>query len=231
MARQIKVVIFDMDGVLVDSEWQYHLRIQSFLRENQVELPETVMAKLVGMSWDNMVSAILSSSGVGWSAEEFTRRHSDYADRVGRLRYDSCVFPDTKDTLAALRRAGYPLGLASSSEGKYVFQMIKDCGFQGLFQHVLSHEDIRRSKPDPEIYLEAANRFRVRPQDCAAIEDSPYGIESAKRAGMTVIAKRPLHYELDQSAADAQIDDLSELPSLLEQLSLVPGHDKHIETL
>lgn len=209
-----KTIIFDMDGVLVDSEWQYHLRMKEFLKENQVFLSEDVMSRLIGMSWDNMVSLILSSSKIGWTAEEFNRRLEEHNKRIGRLHYDTCIFQDTRETLQALETSGYRLALASSSEEIYVRQMLEDCGLEEKFQVVLSHKDVKRSKPDPEIYLKAAEKLGVSPQECIAVEDSFYGIAAAKGAGMTVVALRPLHYEIDQSAADLQIDHLKELLQL-----------------
>lgn len=214
--EKLRGIVFDMDGVLVDSEWRYYLRRVDFLRENGVELPPESLSTIIGLTWQGYVQLVLADGKLNWTEEEYRRRQDEYTRRIGRLHYDQCLFPDVKGTLAALREKGFRLGLASSSHRESVEQMLSDCGLEEAFDCVLTLEDVEKVKPEPEIYEKAAQRLGLSPEECVAVEDSVYGIQSALRAGMTVVAKASEHYALDQSAAHYRIREIGELLCLLE---------------
>jgi beta-phosphoglucomutase len=216
--KPFRAVIFDMDGVLVDSEWQYHLRRLDFLREHGVELPQETLPQVIGRPYQSYVDMVLSLDGVSWTQEEYTRLYDAYTQRIGRLHYDQCLFSDAPGVLSLLKRKGLRLGLASSSPRRAVSLMLSDCGFGTIFHCVLAQEDVEQVKPSPEIYRKAAARLDLSPEECVAVEDSVHGIRSALDAGMTVVAKTSPHYELDQSAAHYHIRQLQDLPPLLERL-------------
>lgn len=218
MEGRIKGIVFDMDGVLVDSEWQYHLRRLDFLRQNGVELSERTLPEVIGLTYQAYVDMVLSIPGVNWTREEYRRRNDAYTRRVGRLRYNECMFPDVPETLSGLRAAGFRLGLASSSRRESVEHMLSDCGLEDMFHCVLAQEDVERVKPEPEIYQKAAGRLGLSPAECLAVEDSVYGIRSARAAGMTVVAKSSPHYTLDQSQSHWHIQEIGQLPDLLKGL-------------
>lgn len=218
MARRIKGIVFDMDGVLVDSEWQYHLRRLAFLRESGVELSEKALPEVIGLTYQAYVDMVLSTPGLNWTEEEYRRRNDAYNRRVGRLRYNACMFPDVPGTLRELKGAGLWLGLASSSRRESVEHMLSDCGLKDLFRCVLAQEDVERPKPSPEIYQRAALALGLPPEECVAVEDSVYGIRSAREAGMTVVAKSSPHYALDQSQAHYHIREIGQLPQVLRQI-------------
>ncbi len=172
--------------------------------------------EVVGKPYQSYVDMVLDLEGVHWTQEEYLRLFDAYTRRKGRLHYNEFMFPDVPDTLRALKKKGFRLGLASSSRGESVMQMISDCGLGEMFQCVLTQEDVVKMKPEPEIYQKAAQRLGLPPEECVAVEDSTLGIRSALLAGTTVVAKGSEHYTLDQSEAHYHIREIGELPGLLE---------------
>ncbi len=124
-----------------------------------------------------------------------------------------------------MRRLGerWPLGLASSSNRPLIDLALEELGVAELFRATVSSEEVARGKPAPDVYLEAARRLGVRPQDTAGIEDSANGIRSAKAAGMRVIAIPNPHFPPPEDVledADARLESLAELePGVVERLT------------
>ena len=114
----------------------------------------------------------------------------------------------------------HPVAVASSSRMEKIGEVRRACQLQELFDFCLSGEMCSAPKPAPDIYLAAAARLDLPPQECVVIEDSTYGIQAAKRAGMRVIARKDDRFGFDQSLADAFFHDYLELPALI--LRMVP---------
>lgn len=220
MKGKWRAVIFDMDGVLVDSEWQYHRRRVDFLREYGVTLTDEALMEVVGKPYQSYVDMVLNLEGVHWTQEEYLRLFDAYTQRKGRLHYNEFMFPDVPETLRTLKQVGFRLGLASSSQRRSVERMVSDCGLEEMFHCILTQEDVEKMKPEPEIYQKAAQRLALSPEECIAVEDSTLGIQSALQAGMTVVAKSSSHYELDQSAAHYHMREVGELLPLLKMLEM-----------
>ena len=121
--------------------------------------------------------------------------------------------PGVPETLAALKQQGWRLALASSSPKDNIVQVLEQCGIKDCFELLVSGEDFHQSKPDPAIYLHAIDELGLPAEDCIAVEDSDYGITAAKRAGLTVIAKREERFNFTQEGADYLVD---EIPGILD---------------
>ncbi len=213
----IASVVFDLDGVLVDSErvWE-EVRRGFVARAGGRWLPDT-QARLMGMStaeWSRYLSRDL---GVGMAPDEVARAVIDQM----RQRYarDLPLMPGAQE---AVRRMGarWPLGLASSSPLEIVKTVLDEAGLAGVFAAVASSDEVAAGKPAPDVYQLAARRLGVAPDVSVAIEDSSNGLRSAAAVGYRVVAIPQPAYPPDPDAlalAAARLGSLADLtPEALE---------------
>jgi HAD superfamily hydrolase (TIGR01509 family) len=207
----IEAVVFDMDGVLLQSEEVWDAVREAYVRERGGRYDTEVQRAMMGMSSTEWSRYLHDEAGVadkpeGINAEVVRRMLDAYREQLPLL-------PGAVD---AVRRAAshYPLGLASSSNRELIDAALEQAGLAPYFAATVSSEEVARGKPAPDVYLEAARRLGVDPRRCAAVEDSHGGIRSAKGAGMRVIAIPNPSYPPDDDAlalADVVLGSLSEL--------------------
>jgi HAD superfamily hydrolase (TIGR01509 family) len=181
----IEAVIFDLDGVLVDSE-----RLWDTARREVVEqaggrwLPDATEA-MMGMSSTEWSAYLHDHLGVPLRAKEISDR---VAERL--LAHYRADLPVLSGAVEAVTRMAerWPLGLASSSNRVVIDAVLALAGIDRLFTVTVSSEEVARGKPAPDVYLEAARRLGVSPSTCAVVEDSANGVRSGVAAGMTVVA-------------------------------------------
>ena len=180
----IQAVVFDLDGVLIDSEPVWERVRRGYVAANGGTWQPDTQSRLMGMSTGEW-ARYLTELGVRRPAD--TVAEEVVADMA--RRYDD-ELPLMPGAIEAVRRlAGYwRLGLASSSPTALIARVVEDAGLTGVFEVALSTEDVARGKPDPEVYLTVAQRMRLAPDLCAAVEDSSNGLRSAAAAGMAVVA-------------------------------------------
>jgi HAD superfamily hydrolase (TIGR01509 family) len=207
----IQAVVFDLDGVLLQSEEVWDAVRESYVRERGGRYDEEVQRAMMGMSAPEWSRFLHHAAGVPDDPESINR---DVVERMlEAYRHELPLLQGAKE---AVRRAaaGFPLGLASSSN-REIFEAVLDlAGLADCFRATVSSEEVARGKPAPDVYLEAARRLGVPQEDCAAVEDSHAGIRSAKSAGMRVVAIPNATYPPDEEAlqlADAVVDSLAEL--------------------
>jgi HAD superfamily hydrolase (TIGR01509 family) len=181
----IEAVVFDLDGVLVDSEHIWDEVREQLARERGGRWSDRAQADMMGMSsveWSRYMHDVV---GLAEPPEEI----SDEVVRRMQTRYERDL-PVVPGAAAAVRRlAGtYRLGVASSSNRPLIDAVLSVTGLAPLFAATVSSEEVARGKPEPDVYLEAARRLDVEPAGAAAIEDSTNGIRSARAAGLKVIA-------------------------------------------
>lgn len=216
-----QAVIFDLDGVLVDSEPQYLEFFRKFLRQNGCIPQEEGLRATVGSSnyetWRQLA--------LMWSDPLIPPLELEkiYLRQCGNLaiNYQASLFPGVPQLMQRLQRRGLVLAIASSSPMPAIQRMLEQTGFDTYISYVVSGEMFHRSKPDPEIYLHAVSLTGFSPEQCLAVEDSSYGIQAAKRAGLEVVAVAE-PFGLDQSQADyfiAHTYQLDQLPILAESSS------------
>ena len=182
----IRAVIFDMDGVIVDSEPYSMQALIDILRQYGVEPTENDLRRSYGRRIRDDFLDYFSRYGVTADVN-VAIAHKDaryYHLAAGHLQ----SFPGVMPLLKRLRDQGYHLALASSGDRVKVAFGMQALELHGAFEAIVSGDDVAHSKPDPEIYLTAAQRLGVSPAECVAIEDAPAGVEAAKRAGMRCIA-------------------------------------------
>ena len=181
----VEAVIFDLDGVLVDSEHVWDEVREELARERGGRWHERAQADMMGMSsteWSRYMHEVigLSDPPEEINAEVVRRMQARYAEELPLV--DGAV--DAVRRLAAVFR----LGLASSSNRPLIDAVLTSAGLAELFEVTVSSEEVQRGKPAPDVYLEAARRLGVAPKGCAAVEDSANGIRSAHAAEMRMIA-------------------------------------------
>lgn len=214
-SKAIDAVVFDMDGVLVDTELVNIEVMEDFFRERGAVVDRGVLFSIVGASGHVFWNTLREHSGVEMTARAIEETFREYV-KARNLPYINYLNPGAAELLAHIEERGYKLALASSTEYEKVMRIMTQCGVADFFEVIVTGDMFLESKPDPKIYLMAAEKLGVAPARCLAVEDSGFGIESATRAGMTVVAKREERFGGDQSQAKYIVDDLIEIRDILE---------------
>jgi HAD superfamily hydrolase (TIGR01509 family) len=206
----IEAVVFDLDGVLIDSEQVWDDVRERLAHERGGRWSDRAQRDMMGMSspeWSRYMHEVV---GVAGSPEEIN--HEVVARMLDRFAESPPWFPGATEAVQRLA-VHWPLGLASSSNRELIDAVLAAGGIAGLFGATVSSEEVARGKPAPDVYLETARRLRVAPAECTAIEDSHNGILSAKAAGMRCVAIPNEHYPPGavEDAADAVVGGLGEL--------------------
>ena len=204
-------VVFDLDGVLLQSEEIWDAVRERYVRERGGRYDEEVQRAMMGMSAPEWSRYLHEEAGVPDDPAAINREV--VARMLEAYQRELPLLPGAEE---AVRRAAeaFPLGLASSSN-REIFEAVLDLGgLAACFRATVSSEEVARGKPEPDVYLEAARRLGVPPEACAAVEDSHAGIRSAKAAGMRVVTIPNASYPPDDEAlglADAVVDSLNAL--------------------
>jgi HAD superfamily hydrolase (TIGR01509 family) len=207
----IEAFVFDLDGVLLDSEQVWDEVREQLARERGGRWHDRAQRDMMGMSsteWSSYMSDVI---GLAEPPEQINR---EVVIRLAtRYRRHLPAIPGAHDAVERLA-ARWPLGLASSSNRELIDLVLELLGVRHLFAATVSSEEVARGKPAPDVYLEAARRLGVEPTKTAAVEDSHNGILAAKAAGMRVLAIPNSHFPPDEGAlreADVVLDSLAEL--------------------
>jgi HAD superfamily hydrolase (TIGR01509 family) len=207
----IEAVIFDLDGVLIQTEELWDEVRESLAYEHGGRYGPEQQRAMMGMSSLEWSAYMHETVGVPGTPEEIS------AEVVGRLqaRYQDRL-PLIPGSVEAVRRVAvhWPLGLASSSNRPLIELALELSGLASSFSAVVSSEEVPRGKPAPDVYLEAARQLEVEPTRCAAVEDSHSGIRSAKAAGMRVLAIPNRSFPPDGASlaeADVVLQSIEEL--------------------
>lgn len=181
----IEAVIFDLDGVLIDSEEVWESARRSFVREHGGRYTERATRDVMGMSAPEWAHYIRVSLGVALDEERINR---EVAGRVSATY--AARLPLFPGAVAAVRRMAehFTVGLASSSNRSLIDLVVREAELAGAFSAIVSSEEVGAGKPAPDVYLRAAELLGVEPARCAAVEDSTNGLRSAKAAGMRLVA-------------------------------------------
>ena len=207
----IEAVIFDLDGVILETEELWDEVREGLAHERGGRWSERAQADMMGMSSTEWSAYMHDVVGLKESPEEIS------AEVVGRMldSYEERL-PLIDGAAQAVRRlaANWPLGLASSSNRELIDRALDVSGLSALFRATVSSEEVARGKPAPDVYLEAARRLGVDPAHCGAVEDSASGIRSAHDAGMCVVAIPNRAFPPPEDAlelANAVLGSISEL--------------------
>ncbi len=216
--KSIQAVIFDMDGVLLDSEQIWDRVREAYVREFGGEWHARAQQDMMGMSSREWPVYMHERLGVEKSPEEIDR---DIVERVLAV-YREDGFPIMPGAVQAVQRLAerWPLGLASSSDRPVIDGVMMSTPFGPCFTVTVSSEEVARGKPNPDVYLRAATALGCEPSRCAGIEDSHNGILALHNARMRAVAIPNAHYPPQPEAlrrADVVLGSISELtPDVIE---------------
>jgi HAD superfamily hydrolase (TIGR01509 family) len=211
VSSQIQAVVFDLDGVLIDSEQLWDEVREDLAHERGGRWHDRAQADMMGMSsteWSRYMHEVI---GLAESPEEI---NAEVVRRLlARYRESLPLLPGAAEAVERLAVV-WPLGLASSSNREVIDVVLEQAGIAQHFRATVSSEEVEHGKPAPDVYLEAARRLGVPASRCAAVEDSRNGIRSARAAGMRVIAIPNPRYPPSENVlelADVVLDSLDEL--------------------
>lgn len=187
MTDAFAAVIFDMDGVLVDTEPVHQAAMTAFM------LPDVLTDEhyhgLVGMGTETTMRWLRDTFGRSESVAELRRGyHEAVSETLAHARLTA--LPGVRDLIAAVDARALPIAVASQSAPAWVRATLRACGLHRAFPLAVTADEVPRAKPAPDIYLHTAARLGVDPRRCLAIEDSVLGVRSARDAGMTVVQTR-----------------------------------------
>ena len=203
-------VIFDLDGVLIDSEQVWDEVREALARERGGRWHERAQRDMMGMSAPEWSRYMHERIGLPEQPEEINRLVVERM--LERYAAGPPWLPGAVETVRRLA-ADFALGLASSSNREIIDRVLEAGGIAGCFRATVSSEEVAAGKPAPDVYLEVARRLGVDPRECTAVEDSHNGIRSAKAAAMRCVAIPNAHFPPGDAVveADAVVGSLDEL--------------------
>jgi phosphoribosylformimino-5-aminoimidazole carboxamide ribotide isomerase len=209
-----EAVIFDFDGVIADSEAQHFRAFQQVLAEHGWDLSQAdYYERYLGYSDREVFALMARERGAPLPATELEALMAAKGRAFARLVSTGAeLCPGAEDAIRRLGRR-FPLAIASSAFAHEIVEVLDAAGLLSCFTAVVGAEDVAESKPSPAPYLEAARRLGIAPERCVAIEDSPWGLESAQRAGLRTIGITHTYPAARLSMADAivrSLDDITE---------------------
>jgi len=214
---KVKAVIFDMDGVLVDSE-PFHVENEKrMFKKMGLDISDEEHAGYMGIATDVMWKQIIGNRNLPFQVDEITNLTIQESLPFFRSLEKIDPMPGLTGLLDKLRSLKIPMAVASSSDPETIQIILEKSGLKNYFQYAVSSSEAGKSKPEPDVFLHAAKLLGVKPEECVVFEDSKNGIKAAKAAGMFCIAYSGSNSgEQDQSHADLHISHYSDL----ERLSL-----------
>jgi HAD superfamily hydrolase (TIGR01509 family) len=207
----LQAVVFDLDGVLVDSESVWDAARRAVVQETGGRWQDDATRAMMGMSSPEWSRYLHDQLGVPLTADEINERV--VARLLARYRDELPLLPGAVDAVRRLA-ACWPLGLASSANRPVIDTVLARAGLTDSFSATVSGEEVGRGKPAPDVYLEAASKLGVDPRKAAAVEDSTNGLRAAAAAGMVVVAAPNRDYPPDPEALDLAVLTVSSLYEL-----------------
>lgn len=213
----IKAIIWDMDGVIIDSEDHHHAGEIATFKHFGVEVPEDLNKQYKGAPLREHFQELRDKLKVETPLNELMEKQNEHIYKM--YSEDVELFSEVKDVLFQLKKQ-YVQALATSSERRLVEVVLKRFGLQEAFTAVTCGDEVDRGKPEPDIFLKTAKKLGVLPEECVVIEDAYKGIKAGKAAKMTVIAHKVSHNkDIDFSLADFVVTDLNEVRGIVDKIN------------
>ena len=218
MQPELRAIIFDMDGLMLDTEPLYKAAWQAAAAELDHQIDDRFYARLVGRPTADCEQELVGQFGPDFPLDRFRARwptlwQAEVAAHGIQQKPGLLAF------LSFLDEQGLPVAVATSSERDYMAFSMRHAGLEGRFEIVVTGDEVARGKPAPDIYLEAARRLQVDPTTCVALEDSEAGVLAASRAGMRtlLIPDRTRPSDVAAQAAFRVFGSLSEAHNLVSR--------------
>ena len=214
MTIKLKGVVFDMDGVIIESEHTHYQAICEAMGDEMDQTYQTFLSKCTGGDERFAMGRLAEFCGIEYDESIFQQWSQRKAEAYRRLVSESAkAMPGAIDLVCSVAEK-FPIGLATGSRRSDVeaaFSTLAGGKLNGLFQSIVTSDDVAKTKPDPATYAKAAEGMGVSPSDCLAIDDSPNGVSSAKKAGMKVLGITAIHDDSSLRDADWHLRSLEEV--------------------
>ena len=227
MPLELLGVVFDMDGVIIESEFTHYSAICEAMGEEMDQTYETFLSKCTGGDERFAMGRLAELSGIEYDESIFQEWSRKKAVAYQRLVGESAsAMPGAVELVCSVAKK-LPVGLATGSRRSDVdaaFEVLAGGRLKGVFQSIVTSDDVPKPKPDPATYARAVDGLGVSPQNCLAIDDSPNGVFSAKKAGMKVLGITAIHDISSLQEADIHLPslenlNLNDLKSMFEKLN------------
>jgi len=227
MPLELLGVVFDMDGVIIESEFTHYSAICEAMGEEMDQTYETFLSKCTGGDERFAMGRLAELSGIEYDESIFQGWSRKKAVAYQRLVGESAsAMPGAVELVCSVAKK-LPVGLATGSRRSDVdaaFEVLEGGRLKGIFQSIVTSDDVPNPKPDPATYARAVDGLGVPPQNCLAIDDSPNGVSSAKKAGMKVLGITAIHDTSSLQVADIHLPslenlNLNDLISMFEKLN------------
>jgi beta-phosphoglucomutase len=211
----LKAFIFDLDGVIVSTDSLHYRAWKALADSENIYFDEEINNRLRGVSRMESLAIILERATRSYTDEEKVamaeRKNAIYRELLQVLTPNDRL-ANVTDTLERLRKQGYKLAIGSSSKNTPI--ILEKIGYSGYFDAISDGNNIKNSKPDPEVFLKAAEFLNLQPQDCFVVEDAEAGIAAAKAGGFTAIG---IGSAAQDPNADYAIDSFADLLKIANQ--------------
>lgn len=207
----IKAFVFDLDGVIIDSE-PIHAEVGMHVLSDFGEKPSSSeLYEFVGIRNEEMWAVLKKRHGIEATVEQLVSRHDFYKQK--RFFHEKLeAIGGIPELIGSAKARGMKIALATSSPRYFAEHVLKNVGLLAYFDALITSDDIRKGKPDPEIYRKAAEALGVRADECVVLEDAFFGIRSAKGAGMKCIAFiNPHSGHQDTTEADFVVSSIRDI--------------------
>ena len=212
----IKAVLFDLDGVLIETEYRHIMIKADICRQYGLNWTDETFYIAAARRFTEVLPILFPDK-----TPEELKAINDHYYRIAytRLDYHALKTEGAGTVLRALHNQGYKLAIVSMSNSEKLSQVIGDNHWENLIDVIITSSMVTRTKPDPESYLKTMEILGLTPEECIVVEDSRVGIESAHRAGCKVICRKEYRYPCNQEGADYYVDDLLDVVKLINELS------------
>jgi HAD superfamily hydrolase (TIGR01662 family) len=219
----VKLAIFDIDGTLVDSN-DYHAKAfdHAFREVLKKEIPFSNIRRLIGMGGDKLIPTLTGIDAESSEGKKISELKKEYfSKQFSNLK----AFPKVKELVEALKKCGIQIAIASSAKESEVERFSKMLGIQSLVSSTSSSDEVKSSKPDPDVVEVVLDKLKVDPKEALMIGDTPFDIDAAKKAGVRTIALRCGGYwsDNDFQGAIAIYDSPEDLLNKLEESPFFKG--------
>ena len=225
MSLELLGVVFDMDGVIIESEFTHYSAICEAMGDEMDQSYETFLSKCTGGDERFAMGRLAELSEINYDEELFQEWSRKKAIAYKRLVGESVTAMPGAVELVCSVAEKLPVGLATGSrrsDVKAAFEVLADGRLKGVFQSIVTSDDVPKPKPDPATYAKAVDGLGVNPQNCLAIDDSPNGVSSAKKAGMKVLGITAIHDPSSLRDAEWHLHSLKEV-TLGDLINLFEG--------
>jgi HAD superfamily hydrolase (TIGR01509 family) len=216
--KPLKAVIFDMDGVLVNSEPHHIIIEKQLFAQLNLNISDEEHSSYMGKSSEQMWTEIIRKHNLSHKAEELAQRNTDKIIEYFSGLNEIDLMPGIVNLLEKISHKRIPVAVASSSDAKTIEIILSRTGLSKYFLHVISSGLVAKGKPEPDIYLYTARLLNVKPDECLVVEDSVNGIKAAKAAKMLCVAYNGVSsVGQNHDLADETINDFSQMPEILQK--------------